>query len=66
MVLYREDGMHPLDAPLGFGCWAEDMDHAEEQCLDAYPDCDIVWVVQTDEYETVKALDQALQDYWNG
>ena len=28
----------------GFNCMAEDGDHAEEQCLDAYPNCSIVWV----------------------
>lgn len=27
-----------------FNCMAEDVDHAEEQCLDAYPNCNIVWV----------------------
>ena len=27
-----------------FNCMAEDVDHAEEQCLDAYPNCGIVWV----------------------
>jgi len=28
----------------GFLCSAEDIDHAEEQALDAYPGCDIVWI----------------------
>lgn len=27
-----------------FVCMADDDEHAEEQCLDAYPDCDILWV----------------------
>ncbi len=44
VVLYREADQHPLDAPLGFQCDAEDTDHAEEQCENAYPGCDIVWV----------------------
>jgi hypothetical protein len=27
-----------------FLCQAEDIDHAEEQCLDAYPNADAVWI----------------------
>jgi hypothetical protein len=27
-----------------FLCMADDSEHAEEQCLDAYPDCAILWV----------------------
>lgn len=60
MVLYRiESEMSPSDAPFGFRCYAEDVDHAEEQCTDAYPDCDIVWVANTDDYEEALA-----QYYW--
>jgi hypothetical protein len=33
--------------PLAFTCQAENTDHAEEQCENANPDCDIVWVVET-------------------
>lgn len=44
-VLYRiESIMSPADVPFGFLCHAEDTDHAEEQCLNAYPDCDVMWV----------------------
>jgi len=44
VVLYRDESiMSPLDSPFGFQCWAEDVDHAEEQCLNAYPGVDIVW-----------------------
>lgn len=43
IVLYRWN-TPPLHPPEGFLCQADDMDHAEEQCLNAYPDCDIVWV----------------------
>lgn len=51
MVLYRiESIMTPLDAPFGFKCMADDADHAEEQCENAYPDADVVWVVKTDSY----------------
>lgn len=50
IVLYRiESIMTALDSPFGFQCWAEDVDHAEEQCLNAEPDADIVWVWQGDE-----------------
>lgn len=45
VVLYRQnDIQNVLEAPFGFQCYADDVDHAEEQCLDAYPDADIVWV----------------------
>ena len=45
IVLYRRsDIQSPTDEPFGFQCWAEDTDHAEEQCLNADPDADIVWV----------------------
>lgn len=50
-VLYRiESIMTPHDVPFGFICQADDTDHAEEQCLNAYPDCDVVWVEITDSY----------------
>lgn len=57
-VLYKTPDILPLDAPLGFVCQADDTEHAEEQCMDAEPDADIVWVVITDDY------DVALRDYW--
>jgi hypothetical protein len=60
VVLYRiEKVMSPLDAPFGFVCDAEDADHAEEQCTNAYPDCDVVWVVTGESYQ------DALGVYWN-
>lgn len=50
-VLYRiESIMTPLDAPFTFVCHAIDTDHAEEQCLNAYPECNVMWVVQTDQH----------------
>lgn len=59
MVLYKENpDTFPADAPLGFSCMAEDGDHAEEQCENAYPGCDVVWVVQTDQ------IQDALDDYY--
>lgn len=27
-----------------FECQAEDSEHAEEQCLNAYPTCNVLWV----------------------
>lgn len=59
IVLYRiESIMSPLDAPFGFNCWAEDMDHAEEQLTCAEPDANIVWVFYGDNYQV------ALDDYY--
>ena len=50
-VLYRIESIQaPADNPFGFICHADSADHAEEQCLNAYPDCDVVWVVDTDSY----------------
>ena len=62
VVLYRiEKIMAPADAPFGFSCSADDTDHAEEQCLNAYPDCDIVWVWEGPEGV---GMQPALTDYW--
>jgi len=60
IVLYRqEEVMTPLDAPFGFACSADDADHAEEQCVNAYPDADAVWVGEGEH------MKDALDDYWN-
>ena len=48
--------------PQVFLCQAEDMDHAEEQCLDAYPDVDIVWA---EEGEEGRGTFRAFANYWN-
>jgi hypothetical protein len=56
IVLYRTEYLAALDHPSGFACKAEDVDHAEEQCENAYPDCDIVWVWEGTDYH------DALQD----
>jgi hypothetical protein len=59
-VLYRiESVMSPLDHPFGFHCLAEDTDHADEQCLDVYPDCQVVWVV-----EDCDNMNEALETYY--
>lgn len=60
IVLYRDSTLKPLDVPYAFSCQADDTDHAEEQCLDAEPGCDIVWVVETDN------VTHAYDDYYNG
>lgn len=47
MVLYRiESIMAPADPPFLFKCWADNGGHAEEQCINTYPGCDVVWVVE--------------------
>lgn len=49
IVLYRDAAARPADPPLAFRCSADDVDHAEEQVLNAYgKDTDVVWVVDTD------------------
>ena len=58
IVLYRPKDSKPIDEPLGFKCSADDTEHAEEQCRNAYPDADIVWVWGGD------SLDAALTDYY--
>ena len=60
IVLYRiESIMTPLDSPFSFACMAENVDHAEEQLVNANPDADIVWVYKGD------ALQDALDDYYS-
>jgi hypothetical protein len=62
VVLYRiESIMSPLDPPFGFQCFAEDVDHAEEQCINSHPDGDVVWVWQGAEGV---GMEPALIDYW--
>lgn len=58
IVLYRLADNKSIDPPFGFLCEAEDADHAEEQCENAYADADIVWVWEGD------TMADALADYW--
>lgn len=44
--------------PECFMAWAEDTDHAEEQCANAYPLCEVLWTFQGEAAE-------AYADYWN-
>lgn len=39
VVTYYEADDENMDNPLEFRCEAEDVDHAEEQCANAYPGC---------------------------
>jgi hypothetical protein len=41
--------------PFAFICEADDTDHAEEQCRDAEPDADILWVVETNDVDVAKS-----------
>jgi hypothetical protein len=53
-VLYQEK---PFINTLCFVCSADDTEHAEEQCLDAYPDSNVVWTFQGEP-------EDAYEDYW--
>lgn len=57
IILYREDNEVLID-PWGYKVMAEDLDHAEEQFENAEPHCEILWVVQTDDYYI------AVEDYY--
>jgi hypothetical protein len=57
IILYREDNEVLID-PWGYKVMAEDLDHAEEQFYNAEPDCEILWIVETDDY------DVALDNYY--
>lgn len=59
VVLYRDNSLSVVDAPYGFVCSADDTDHAEEQCENAYPDCEVVWVFEGSDVSAAKA------DYWD-
>lgn len=59
IVLYRNNNIGFLEEPFGFLCHADDPDHAEEQCLNAEPDAEIVWVAQT------ISMESALKDYYD-
>lgn len=50
-VIYQEHEASLFSAPLCFVCDADDADHAQEQCENAYPQCDILWIVDTADIE---------------
>lgn len=65
IVLYRQEAiMAPSDPPFGFACWADDADHAEEQCMNCYPDSDVVWVYRGVGVDTRFDYQDALNDYF--
>lgn len=59
MVFYVTPDVNPLDPPLVFPCQADDTNHAEEQCENAYPGCTIVWATMG------MTLEESLADYWD-
>lgn len=59
IVLYRDDSLEPCEAPFAFVCEAEGTDHAEEQCENAYPGADIVWVHEG------ACIEDAYAEYWD-
>lgn len=61
VVLYTETGYKIGEDPSCFICSADDMEHAEEQCKNAYPDCFIVWVVC---FDAEKLCSSALEAYY--
>lgn len=58
VVIYDEPITIPIRHWLIFTCMAEDADHAEEQCLNAYPTCGVLWVYEGDN------VDDALNDFY--
>ena len=59
---YRDAIMTDNDIPFGFECWADDIEHAEEQCVDSEPDGVIVYVFEGDSYNA--ALDEYYQSMY--
>lgn len=57
VVLYHPAEALLADPPKAFLCRAEDGDHADEQCINAHPGCEVVWSHLGD-------VDEAYRDYW--
>lgn len=49
-VTFYEAGDIWMDFMLTFNCWADDEDHADEQCRDAYPECVTTHIEETEEW----------------
>lgn len=58
IVLYR-DSLKYYERPFAFICEADDVNHAEEQLENAYPDADIVWVHEG------TYIEDAYAEYWS-
>ena len=59
IVLYYVPGMPQDETPFGFAVKAEDVEHAQEQTWNAYPDAEIVYFYEGADY--LKACDE----YWD-
>ena len=59
IVLCRGDSLEYFEHPFAFICEADDANHAEEQCENAFPSADIVWVYEG-EY-----IEDAYAEYWS-
>ena len=59
IILYWDVDASPGDPPLAFTCDADDMEHAEEQCANAYPGCAIAWGFEG------RDVNAAFADYWS-
>lgn len=63
IVLFRRNDIQSaLENPFGFSCFADDVVHAEEQCLNAEPNADIVWVWEGESHDG--QYQTALADYF--
>jgi len=58
IVLYYVSGIPRDENPLGFKVMAEDVEHANEQTLSAYPDATIVYFYEGKDYL------HACAEYW--
>jgi hypothetical protein len=56
--LYRPADVHAVNPPEAFLCCADNGDHAEERCRNAYPNCDVLWTHLGD-------VAEAYRDYWD-
>lgn len=62
IVLYRNTKfMDATEPPAGFYCEASDLDEVEYQFHSARPDCDIMWIVDTDDYAV--AVDLYMKEF---
>jgi hypothetical protein len=65
-VLYYEKGTRYIaNSPSIFLCEADSSDHAEEQCVNAYPECTVMWVSLTDSNRELEQIEQTYDDYYN-
>lgn len=58
IVLYDTPDRKLGSDPFAFKCQADDTDHAEEQCANAYPTARVLWVCEGSDVQA------ALDDYY--